>query len=58
MKKETTYLRMRREDNAWFQVRRRERGEDRERETSVWEKKKEEERKRWSAVCHDYGLLF
>jgi hypothetical protein len=24
----------------------------------VWEKKKEEERKRWSAVCHDYGLLF
>jgi hypothetical protein len=47
MKKETTYLRMRREDNAWFQVRRRERGEDRERETGVWEKKKEEERKRW-----------
>jgi hypothetical protein len=27
---------MRREDNAWFQVRRKERGKDKEREIGVW----------------------
>jgi hypothetical protein len=47
--RKTTYIRMRREDNAWFQVRRRERGKDKEREIGVWEKKKEE-RKTWSLI--------
>ena len=41
--RKTTYLRMRKEDNAWFHVRRRKRREDKERETGVWEKKKEKD---------------
>jgi len=40
-------------ENAWFW----EGGRERERETTLCEKKIQEERRRWSPVCFDFGLL-